>query len=268
MASYDELIDVARRRRSVRKVVPGGCVPRKLLEQVLEAGRWAPSGANTQPWDYLCVDEPETIEAVPDVFVSQGTRLHERAPEFPAVHKRYLANTAAIILVLGDPRWKVCYPRAGKGAFAEEYDENNENIFYCSLGAAIQNLQLAVTALGLTSAWLSGGGERQTARGTPRAAGHPGAAASVRNRPDRLPSEGPRAPLSAASCAAHPLESIRRAEVPARRPVEYYRERVRPFAMYRSSERMEDWDDLDERLGPWRDAFVGAEPNASAADAS
>ena len=43
-----ELLDVVRSRRSVR-VYRTGKVTDKQLEMILEAARWAPSGANTQP---------------------------------------------------------------------------------------------------------------------------------------------------------------------------------------------------------------------------
>jgi nitroreductase len=86
-------------------------------------------------------------------------RLVDQAKGFPAVKKTYLVNTIAIIFVLGDPRWKACFPEATTGERDAEYRANNESIFLCSLGAAIQNIQLEVAAEGLTSAWLSGGGE-------------------------------------------------------------------------------------------------------------
>ena len=73
-----------------------------------------------------------------------------------------MANTVAIIIVLGDPRWRVCFPQASSEKYREDYSLNNEAIFLCSLGAAIQNIQLGVAAEGLTSAWLSGGGEDAT----------------------------------------------------------------------------------------------------------
>ena len=50
---------------------------------------------------------------------------------------------------------------ASSKIYKKEYNDNNESIFLCSLGAAIQNIQLGVTAEGLTSAWLSGAGERR-----------------------------------------------------------------------------------------------------------
>ena len=50
---------------------------------------------------------------------------------------------------------------------------NNEANFLCSLGAAIQNIRLGVAAEGLTSAWLSGGGEDETNRKHAEVLGYP-----------------------------------------------------------------------------------------------
>ena len=102
-----------------------------------------------------------------------GNRLVDHAKGFPAVKKTYLANTVAIVLVLGDPRWKSCFPQATSAEWDVEYRANNEAIFLCSLGAAIQNIQLGVAAEGLTSAWLSGGGEDATNRELSNLLGYP-----------------------------------------------------------------------------------------------
>ena len=48
----EELLNVIRTRRSVR-VYKGGKVSDRQLETILEAARWAPSGANTQPWEFV-----------------------------------------------------------------------------------------------------------------------------------------------------------------------------------------------------------------------
>src|SRR4051812_21465310 len=48
LSSLDELI---RQRRSVRRYEPRP-VPRELLLEVLDAGRWAPSPHNTFPWRF------------------------------------------------------------------------------------------------------------------------------------------------------------------------------------------------------------------------
>jgi nitroreductase len=109
---YKEFIEVVKKRRSVRRFEKGKKVEREILLKIAEAGRWAPTGANAQCWDLIVVDDAETKQAVLDVFLRQSQRLVDHAKGFPAVKKTYLANTAAIFVVLGDPRFKACFPQA------------------------------------------------------------------------------------------------------------------------------------------------------------
>jgi len=44
-----DVIEAIRTRRSIRIFKPDP-VPRKVLQELLEIGRWAPSGGNVQPW--------------------------------------------------------------------------------------------------------------------------------------------------------------------------------------------------------------------------
>ena len=46
------LMSVIQKRRSVR-VYKSGKVSDAQLNTILEAARWAPSGANTQPWEFV-----------------------------------------------------------------------------------------------------------------------------------------------------------------------------------------------------------------------
>ena len=50
--AYNSLLQVIKSRRSIRRFDPRP-VPEEDLMRVLEAGRWAPSGANIQPWAFL-----------------------------------------------------------------------------------------------------------------------------------------------------------------------------------------------------------------------
>src|SRR6201990_1068140 len=104
--------DVIRKSRSVRKLEPGRSISRDVLERIVDCGRWAPSGANVQCWDFVVVDDPAVREEVMAVFLRQAQRLVDHAKGFPAVKKTYLANTGAIVLVVCDPRWQVCFPHA------------------------------------------------------------------------------------------------------------------------------------------------------------
>lgn len=258
---YANFIDVVHRRRSVRKFEQGRSVSRQTLERIAEAGRWAPSGANVQCWDFIIVDEPEIRDKVVDVFLRQANRLKEYAKGFPAVYKTYLSNTAAIVIVLGDPRWKINFPHGVTEETEAEYVENNENIFYCSIGAAIQNIQLAVTANGLTSAWLSGGGEEQTNQELSELLAYPSFLRAYGTIPIGYPSKDVsfryRRPLDQViHWNGYEAEKFRTEE-----QLQFFHDELRPFAMYRHNKDMREWEDVDEKLGQWKDAFTTATTN-------
>ena len=59
----DELLSVIRMRRSVR-VYKTGKVSDRQLEAILEAARWAPSGANTQPWEFVVTRDRKKMARV------------------------------------------------------------------------------------------------------------------------------------------------------------------------------------------------------------
>jgi len=257
MSDYDDLIAVVRKRRSVRRFAQGQSVPRETLLRIAEAARWAPTGANSQCFEVVIVDDPDMRERVLDAFLAQSNRLIDHVKGFPAVKKTYMANTVAIFIVLADARWKAAFPVATSPEWAEEYRENNERILLASIGAVVQNIQLAVTAVGLTSAWLSGGGEDTTNRDLAALLGYPDCMRAVGTIPVGVPEK------DLASRYRRPLDAMvhwNGYEVDKFRPdamVDYYVSDVRQFAMYRGEEDAADWDDAEKRLGPWRAAFTG-----------
>ncbi len=258
---YARLIDVVRRRRSVRRFAPGRTVERRVLLDIAEAARWAPTGANSQCFDVLIIDEPDMREKVLDVFLAQSNRLIDHVKGFPAVKKTYMANTVAIFVVLEDRRWTAAFPRATSLEWAQEYAENNERILLASIGAAVQNVQLAVTAHGLTSAWLSGGGEDTTNRDLAALLGYPASLRAVGTIPIGFPEK------DVESRYRRPLDQLvhwNRYAPEKYRPqamVDHYIDGVRQFAMYLGAEDVSTWDDADKRLGPWRDAYTSAVAN-------
>lgn len=256
----DAVLEVMRRRRSVRGFEKGRRVGRETLLRIAEAARWAPTGANTQCWDLVIVDDPAVRGAVLDVFLRQSQRLVDHAKGFPAVKKTYLANTAAIFLVLGDPRWKACFPQATTEEWRAEYAANNERIYLASVAAAVQNIQLAVTAAGLAAAWLSGGAEATTNRELSAVLGFPPFMEAIGTVPVGVPQKRPgsryRRPLAQ---VAH-WNGFRGAQARPDAMVRFYAEELRPFAMYRASESLLEWEDADAKLGRWKEAFTGPAP--------
>src|SRR5579871_5732605 len=53
---YDHLYDILARRMSIRRLKPDP-IPDDYVHKILEAGRWAMSGANSQPWEFVVVKD-------------------------------------------------------------------------------------------------------------------------------------------------------------------------------------------------------------------
>jgi nitroreductase len=246
----------------VRRFEKGRAVDRATLSAIAEAARWAPTGANSQCFDLLVIDDPAVREAVLEVFLAQSNRLIDHVKGFPAVKKTYMANTVAVMIVLADARWKAAFPVATSPQWEQEYALNNERILVASIGAVIQNIQLAVTACGLTSAWLSGGGEDTTNAALADLLGYPeGIYRAIGTIPIGYPEK------ELASRYRRPLGQMvhwNRFEPRQFRPdalLRHYVGELRQFAMYRGEEDPRRWDDAQKRLGPHADAYTGAEPN-------
>jgi len=132
--NYEDFMKIVRSRRSIRQC-KSDPVEDGLIAKIIEAAKWAPSGNNTQPLEIVVVKDKSLIEKM-EQLVGEG---HE-----PTFTQRFGAPVT--LVVLGDPRFCDMYPR---GFCREE-------ILHASLSAAIENMLLAATALGLGGgAWKS-----------------------------------------------------------------------------------------------------------------
>ena len=66
-SDYDVLYRIMTTRMSVRRIKPDP-IPDEYIEKILEAGRWAMSGANGQPWEYLVLKDPNKKKELYDAF--------------------------------------------------------------------------------------------------------------------------------------------------------------------------------------------------------
>ncbi len=129
----DDLIQIIKERRSIERLKPDP-VPFELVEKIIEAGTWAPSGNNAQPWEFIVLKSPEKIKGLMDLIAGPPPPdAPPRPPSYPPVH----------IVVVGDTRLKESYPE----------NVDRDEVFHSSMAACIQNMQLATTALGLASSW-------------------------------------------------------------------------------------------------------------------
>ena len=161
-----EFIDLTKSRRSIRRFKPDP-FPDECIEQVLEAARFAQSGANGQPWEFIVIKDREIRDKISDLVLEshkyiydiEKTRLEElRQPAYRGSPDRQgqanvnFSDAPVFIAVCGDPRPVQAtvlathfLPNEG-GPYAH---------FLKNMANATQILTLAVAACGLSSQWVS-----------------------------------------------------------------------------------------------------------------
>ena len=66
-----DILDIITSRQSIRKYTDEP-IPDEMIDKIVEAARWAPSGENEQPWRLVLVRDPETRKKIGD-FCKVGT---------------------------------------------------------------------------------------------------------------------------------------------------------------------------------------------------
>ncbi len=149
----DTLATLLRGRRSVRKFQDRP-VPRELIEQILEAARWAPSPHGRQPWRFIVLTRPELKNLLADrMGETWRHNLQMDGQDSEVVNLRLdksrqrILNAPVIILPCLYPEDLDRYPDERRQA-----DETTMAIQ--SIGAAIQNMLLMAYDLGLDAGWM------------------------------------------------------------------------------------------------------------------
>jgi iodotyrosine deiodinase len=76
-----DFYEALKARRSRREFVPDS-LPPESIERALQAAMRAPSGANTQPWEYVLIERGPIREKVRALCEKADTEFHARSPEW------------------------------------------------------------------------------------------------------------------------------------------------------------------------------------------
>ena len=114
------IIDIIKSRRSIRKFTSEP-VSEELVETILEAGRWAPSGLNNQPWRFAVI---------------RDAGLRQAISELTHYSKIVLAAEVLIAVFLDTEK-----------SYHREKDIQ-------AIGACLENMLLEAHSLGLGAVWL------------------------------------------------------------------------------------------------------------------
>jgi len=122
----ERLLALLKSRRSIRKYQDRQ-VPEEAIRQILEAGRWAPSASNRQPWHFIVIHQPEIRQAVA-----------EHAAYF-FIRWAHVEDAPVIIALCGE---------VGNRIYRQFLHED--------IGIAGTQMMLQAAALGLGTCWIGG----------------------------------------------------------------------------------------------------------------
>ncbi len=111
-------LDMIKSRKSIRKFEKKE-VEDNLIQEILECGRWAPSGLNNQPWKFHIIKEKKNL-------IANCTKYS------------YIIKNAPICIAV----------------FLDNESTYNRTKDLQSIGACIENMLLAIHSLNLGGVWL------------------------------------------------------------------------------------------------------------------
>ncbi|MDY6861816.1 MAG: nitroreductase family protein [Thermodesulfobacteriota bacterium] len=116
----NDILNLIKTRRSIRDYLDKP-IQKDAIDKILEAGRWAPSGVNMQPWHFIVVKSKEL-----------RTQVGNQA-KFLFIKSRHVSEAPLIIVLCGNPR---------------------SNFYKTDCALAGANMVMEATALGIGSCWI------------------------------------------------------------------------------------------------------------------
>lgn len=115
-----DIFEIIKTRRSIRKFTDEP-VPDEIIDKIIDAGRWAPSGLNNQPWKFGVIKDDGLKKEI-----SSLTRYY-----------KIVRSADTLLAVFLD--------------HSLSYDRTKDAM---AVGACIQNMLLTIHSLGLGAVWL------------------------------------------------------------------------------------------------------------------
>jgi coenzyme F420-0:L-glutamate ligase/coenzyme F420-1:gamma-L-glutamate ligase len=148
----DNIMDLIKERRSIRKY-SSRPISTAVLNEILEAARWAPSAHNAQPWRFIALIDRslkrELAEAMAKAW--EADMIKDGAPSEASENQRKASVerfTRAPVLIVA------CLTMRDMISHADESRQKSEHdLAVQSLGAAIQNMLLVAHSKNLGACW-------------------------------------------------------------------------------------------------------------------
>ena len=159
------LFDAIAGRKSIRRFKETA-VPEEDIKKILDAGRFAPSANNTQPWSFLVIKDRGMLKNMADaaramidrmIPFAESEKQAQRLAAYKSNYYTFFENAPVVISVFTEAYDAGTDRLLGRmGYVAEDINRLRPSPGLQSVSAAIQNMLLAVHALGYGSCWMTG----------------------------------------------------------------------------------------------------------------
>jgi nitroreductase len=160
-----DLFDSIQGRKSIRrfKQTP---VPDEDIKKILDAGRLAPSANNTQPWSFVVIKNRTVLKQMADaarqmidrmIPYAESEKQAQRLAAYKGTYYTFFENAPVVIAVLMEGYdAETDRVLAKMGYSPEDIKRLRPMPGLQSVAAAIENMLLAIHALGYGSCWMTG----------------------------------------------------------------------------------------------------------------
>jgi nitroreductase len=161
--TYESLLELVKKRRSIRRFKPD-LIPEEYADRIIEAARWAPSGFNIQPWEFVVIKDRKLKDEVVRIIRPPRSAGGSGFPELEDTCEPWMRqerqpwldpemeyqNAPVFILLFGDTRTQLGLPMVVRCD-----PHRKQSVYLSSLANAFLYMHLAATTLGLASQWVS-----------------------------------------------------------------------------------------------------------------
>ena len=157
MATPDDLYALMSTTRSIRRISDTP-IPDDVLQRVLQAAIWAPSGGNRQPWRIIAVRDRDTKQKLSDIYVDEWAKyvdfnmkkVEGASSEIVEALRKGLAVGTRLAETLADVPVVAMFVHDPSALYVTDEGLGRSPVVGgASLYPAVQNLLLAARAEGL-----------------------------------------------------------------------------------------------------------------------
>ena len=138
-----DIMEAIMTRRSTRRMKPD-LPPRELIERVIEAGRAAPSGSNSQTTHFIVITKPSTLKDLAELVQSEFAKMEIAPDTYVSLRNSINASrTGNYVFHYNAP---VLIVTANKKDYGNAMADS---------ACALENMMIAANALNLGTCWIN-----------------------------------------------------------------------------------------------------------------